>query len=70
MILVRPSHEYLTSCIDALHRGWLPAAQTHDWLRLIDESPDAFLSSFEDPQALAHPLPGIGRWMTTSPRSA
>jgi predicted acetyltransferase len=79
MELVRPSELYLPGYIDALNRGWSPdnlrgEAAIREEREAIDADAGAFLSSQEDPEAMAGPvtlpdgsavprLPGFHRWL-------
>jgi predicted acetyltransferase len=76
--LVWPAREYLTSYVDALHRGWSPdterPAAARDELARIDGDADLFLAQQVDREAAGPPvtlpdgstvprLPGYSRWM-------
>lgn len=78
MILVRPGYEHLQSYTAALRREWWFESPRREEARraldMIESSPEDFLKTYDDPQALGPPihmpdgsyvsrLPGIGRWM-------
>jgi len=79
MKLVLPARGHLPSYVAALERGWSPDnvrghAAAEEQLEQIARGPDAFLASFDDPEARGERvklpdgskverLPGIGRWI-------
>jgi predicted acetyltransferase len=77
MLLVKPALEHLSSYVDALKRGWTPRPDrpefVRDALERIEQSPQAFVEGFDDPQgrngirlwdgSVAPLIPSIGRWM-------
>jgi predicted acetyltransferase len=79
MKLVWPSHEYLSSYVAALQRGWSPdnvrgEAAAQEQLKLISVAAGAFLATLVDTEASGGPimlpdgttvprLPGYQRWL-------
>jgi predicted acetyltransferase len=78
MILAKPALEHIPSYVSALRRGWSPdnlrRETAGEELEAIRQSPEAFLSSLDDPEARGGPirlldgtfvprLPSFRRWM-------
>ncbi|HKU68877.1 MAG TPA: GNAT family N-acetyltransferase [Candidatus Baltobacteraceae bacterium] len=78
MILVKPGYEHLPSYVAALERQWwfesARPADAQRALSMIENAPDEFLKTYDDPHARSGPvpmpdgslmprLPGLGRWM-------